>query len=318
MRSVTAPGRPGLPGPPGLSDHRAWDRWVWGVSGLVTACVIAILGFRFIVTTGSAHQGQQQGGQQFTATRTVTVAEPVTSVIVQSYGASIQVTGARVSHPEVTESFGVAAPGDSAPPIAATVRDGLLSVGSAACATSEDCSNFVVTVPRDVTIEVASQSGPVTVTGVASVTGDSGGGSMNLSDIDGPVNVTTDSGPLQLTQISGPVQVDTGGGFLNASDITAATATIGTDSGPAQLTGSIGKLYVETGGGSADITLSTTPQTVTINSDSGPAVLAVPGGPYAVFADSDGGPESVNVPVAATAPRSITITTGGGSLEIDR
>jgi hypothetical protein len=308
MRAVTRFGGPGGPG------RRSWGRWIWGVSGVVTALVLVIPGFHFIVTTGLS----QDGPQLATATRTVTVPQPVTSVDVQSYGASIKVTGARVSHVEVTGSFGVAAPGDNAPRVAAVVRHGQLTVGSAACNTWEYCLGFVVTVPRDVTVTVSSQSGPVTVTGVASVTGDSGGGSMDLGDIGGPVNVTTDSGPLQLTRVTGPVRADTGGGSLDARGITTATATITTDSGPVQLTGSIGEMDVETGGGSVDVTLSTAPRTVTINSDGGPAVLAVPGGPYAVLAQSDGGPESVNVPVAASAPRSITITTGGGSLEIDR
>jgi hypothetical protein len=309
VRAVTTPGR-----------------LVWGVSGLVTMLVLTIPGFRFIVTTGDSDQGSPQAQSDNTVTRTVTVSQPVTSLTVQSYGAPVRITGGRVSHVEVTETFAPPAPpappGFSAPAapatpaVAFTVRHGHLSVGSPACSTWEDCVGFVVIVPRDVTVTVASQSGPVTVSGVAAVNGDSGGGSMDLSGIDGPVNVTTDSGPLRLANVAGPVQADTGGGSLSASAITAATATLSSDGGPAELTGSIGRLYVETGGGPADITMSAAPDTVTIDTDGGPAMLAVPGGPYALTASSDGGPQSVTIASSPTAARTITVTTGGGPLQI--
>jgi hypothetical protein len=285
-------------------------RWVWGVSGLVTVALLAVPSFNFI----TMNDGQTQGSGPGSLTRTETVSEPVTRLTVQSYGAQIQVTGAPVSHVEIIESFGKS--GRSAPPISATVRDGQLSVGSPACVTWENCNSFVVMVPRDVTVTVASQGGAVTISGVAAVSGDSGGSSMELSGINGPVNVTTDGGPLQITNATGPVQADTGGGSLNAAAITAATANITTDGGPAQLAGRVGRLLVQTGGGSADIALSAMPDTVTIGSDDGPASLTVPGGPYAITTESDGGPQSVAIPSTPTAARSITVTTGGGSLQI--
>jgi Putative adhesin len=294
MRAVTGPGR-----------------WIWGVSGLVTAGVLVVPTVHLLMTAGQADQGLQTGN----VSRTVTVSQPVTSVTVQSYGASIQVTGARVSHVEVTEWFTVP-PGSSTPRVAAVVRDGQLRVGSSGCAGNGDCSSFALTVPRDMTVHVASQGGPVEMSGVAAVSGDSGGGSMDLIDIDGPVDVTTDGGPLQLGQVTGQVDVDSGGGSLDATAITAGTATVSTDGGPAQLTGSVGRLYVQSGGGSIGITLTAPADTVALESDSGPASLAVPGGPYRVAASSDGGPVSVTIPNSATATRSITVTTGGGSLQI--
>jgi hypothetical protein len=287
-------------------------RWVWGVSGLVTAAVLIVPGSHFIITTGENQSGPVPSGN---VARTVTVSQPVTSVTVQSYGSSIEVTGAPVSHIEVTEWFAVPA-GSRTPRVAEVVRNGQLSVGSSGCGTDGDCSAFVLTVPRDMTVHVASQGGPVEVSGVGAVSGDSGGGSMDLIGIDGPVNVTTDGGPIQLGQVTGQINVDTGGGSLDATAITAGTAVISTDSGPAQLTGSVGRLSVQSGGGSIGVTLTTPADTVTLASDSGPAALTVPGGPYLVTASSDGGPESVSIPSTATATRSITVTSGGGSLQI--
>jgi hypothetical protein len=40
----------------------------------------------------------------------------------------------------------------------------------------------------------------------------------------------------------------------------------------------------------------------------------VPGGPYALNADSDGGPESVGIATGPSASRSLTVTSSGGSL----
>ena len=147
MRAVAVPGR-----------------LVWGISGVVTAAALAVPGVHLLTSPWDHGQGQQIQG---TVTRTVTLSQPVSSVNVESYGGSVQVTGARVSQVKVTETVGVPGPGSAAPPVAATVRDGQLTVGGPVCGTSETCVSFAVTVPRDVAVTVASEGGPVTVSGVA-------------------------------------------------------------------------------------------------------------------------------------------------------
>ena len=301
-------------------------RWVWGVSGLVTVALLGIPAFTFIVGTGPSQSGPPPGPSGG-VTRTVTVTQPVTSVNVQSYGASVQVTGGPVSHVEVTETIG---PGSGNPPVAAAVHDGQLSVGGSACNTWEQCVNFTVTVPRNVAVTVASQGAPVTVSGVATVNLDSDNGSMNVSNIDGPVSATTDGGPLSLTDVTGPVQADSDGGSLTATDVTATTAILTSGGGPALVTGSIATLGVYTDGGSADVRLTTPPATVTVDTGGGPGALAVPnavttpkatvstdGGSARVTGSiatlgvyTDGGPADVGL---ATAPDSVTIDTDGGS-----
>jgi len=293
----------------------AQGRWVWRISGLVTAALIAVPGIHLLTSAGVSSQPGQPQSASGAVTRTMTVSQPVTSLTVQSYGAPVQVTGGPVSHVRVTETIGTD-PGGGSPPVAATVSGDSLIVGSPECGSWEDCVSFEVTVPRDMTVNVASQSGQVAVSGVAGVNLDSGGGSMNVSGIDGPVTVTAEGGSVQLADVAGPVQVDTGGGSLLASGITAATATVTSDGGPMQLIGRIGTLHAYTGGGSAAITLSAPPLSVTLDSDGGPATLAVPGGPYAVTADSDGGPETLNIATNPAATRSITMSSGGGSLRI--
>jgi len=53
-------------------------RWIWGLSGLVTTAVLVVPGIRLITSAGQPEQAQPQA----TATRTVTVPQPVTSVTV--------------------------------------------------------------------------------------------------------------------------------------------------------------------------------------------------------------------------------------------
>jgi hypothetical protein len=291
----------------------AQDRWVWGISGLVTMALIAVPGVHLITSPGGSSQSVQPHPQG-AVTRTMIVSQPVTSLTVQSYGAPVQVTGGPVSHVEVTETIGTG-PGGT-PGVAATVSGDSLTVGSPACGSWRECDSFAVTVPRDLTVTVASQGGPVTVSGVAGVNLDSGGGSLNVNEIDGPVTVSADGGPVQLAGVTGPVQADTGGGSLLALGITAATVTVTADGGPVQLIGRIGTLHVYTGGGSASITLAAAPLSVTLDSDGGPAMLTVPGGPYAVTADSDGGPETLGIAADPAAARSITVSSGGGALQI--
>ena len=47
-----------------------------------------------------------------------------------------------------------------------------------------------------------------------------------------------------------------------------------------------------------------------------PGPLTVPGGPYALTADSGGGPESIGIATDPSARRSITVSSGGGQLQV--
>jgi hypothetical protein len=56
---------------------------------------------------------------------------------------------------------------------------------------------------------------------------------------------------------------------------------------------------------------------VKLSTDGGTAVLAVPGGPYAVTADSGGGPESLGIATDPAARPTLTVSSGGGPLRIE-
>ena len=280
MRAVAGPGR-----------------WVWGLSGLVTAAALAIPGARLITSPGT-DADNIYAAPQSVVTRTETVPQPVTSLVVQSNGGQVQVTSKPVDRVHVTETISYNQ-GTSPPVVTQSVSGGRLSLSDPAC-THADCNvDFDVTVPADVTVTVSTGGGPAAVSGTAGAVLDSGGGPVRATLIGGPVTVNTGGGPLVLRGLSGPLRAETDGGTLLAQDLAAATATI------------------TTSGGAATVAFDAAPESVSVTTDGGPAVLAVPGGPYAVTADSGGGPESLDIATDPAARPTLTVSSGGGPLRIE-
>jgi len=273
-------------------------RWIWGVSGLVTAVALAIPGARLITSPGTDGDNVY-AHPQHVVTRTETVPQPVTSLVVQSYGGQVQVTSAQVDHVHVTETIGYDQGIDSPPVVTQSVSGGRLSLFDPACSNSPCTVDFDVTVPADVTVTVSTGGGPVAVSGIAGANLTSSGGPVRATLIGGPLSVNTGGGSLMVRGLSGPLRAETDGGPLTAQDLAAATATI------------------TTGGGPAMVTFATAPEKVSVSTDGGPATLAVPGGPYNLTANSQGGPQSVRIATDPTALPSITITSGGGSLRVE-
>jgi hypothetical protein len=284
MRAVAGPG-------PGGSG-----RWIWGLSGLVTAAVLGVPLAHLI--TGVGDQQNEYAQPQHVVTRTETVAQPVTSLVVRSYGGQVQVTAGQVSRVQVTETI-MYDGGNRPPAVMQSVSGGRLVLSDPACGNSDCSVDFSLTVPPGVTVGAATQGGPVAVSGVAGANLDSGGGPARVTRIGGPLSVVTGGGPLVLRGVAGPLHADTGGGTLVGQDVAAATAT------------------VTTGGGDAMVVFSTAPKSVKLSTDGGTAVLAVPGGPYAVTADSGGGPESLAIATDPAARPTLTVTSGGGPLRIE-
>ncbi len=272
----------------------ARGRWIWGLSGLVTTAALVVPGTRLITSAGQAEHAQPAQ----TASRTVTVPQPVTSLTVQSYGDPVQVSAGPVRRVEVTEILNYDPQAGGPPAVAQSVSGGHLSLGDPACANSNCDVSFSVTVPSGVTATVTTEGAPVTVSGIAGANLDSGGGPVRAAGIGGPLTVSTGGGPLLLDGLAGTLSADTGGGPLTAQGVTATTVTI------------------TTGGGDARLAFSAAPDTLTVSTDGGSAQLAVPGGPYALNADSGGGPQSVGIATDPAAGRSITVISGGGPLWI--
>lgn len=148
------------------------------------------------------------------------------------------------------------------------------------------------------TLDVTSAGGTVNIAGARGAIVNSGSGDVVARSVDGPLNAATSGGKLQIDGLTGALTANTGSGNVNASDVTSATARVTTE------------------GGSAWMNFTTAPQSVLVTTGSGDAVLVLPGGPYAVTAQSADGPELVSVPVDPASARTISVSTAGGELQV--
>jgi hypothetical protein len=274
-------------------------RWIWGLSGLVAAAALTIPGAGLITLSGVPWHSAQPAA---VTTRSMAVPQPVTSLTVRSYGGQVRVSSGAVSHVQVTERIVYDPKAGGPPAVAESVSASRLSLGDPACIDADCTVDFTVTVPSAVGVTVDTQGGPAIVSalsGARQTSVDTEGGAAVITQVTGPLTVSTGGGPLTLSDVSGPLRADTSGGSLASRGITSATASISTGGGPAQ------------------VAFSAAPKTVTLNSDGGPATLRVPGGPYAVTAESDGGPELIGIATDPAARASITITSGGGPLQVE-
>jgi hypothetical protein len=327
MRAVTAPGAPSA----GTQRPGTGSRLLWRASGAVTAAFLAAGGGWLIVRAGTPAPSIMSA----IPTRTITIAQPVSSVNVQSYGAPIQVT--RGSGPDVTVTEAIAyAKQDGAPAVTATATNGQLTLAAPACNSSNCSVGFTVTVPaRDATAVTAmSDGGTIVVSGVTGASLDSGGGNVWATGVTGSLVVSSEGGPVFVTGARG-TNVDSGGGPVRASTINGPL-TVSSEGGPVTVTGLTGTMYAGTGGGplfaqgvsaptatviaeGGDVRLGfrTAPQSVQVNSGGGAAFVSVPGGPYALTTDSGGGPQSVGISIDPAAARSINVSTQGGPLRVE-
>jgi hypothetical protein len=298
-------GGAGVPGGPDVSDgpevsgsgRRVRGGWLWGVSGVVTAALIAVPAALLFGRAGTPGAMFGVAPGPAATHRTFTVPQPVRALTVNSYGAVVRITAGAVSRVRVTETIPVKGPG-GAPQVMDSVSGGRLTLTNSACVNSGCAANFTITVPADVTADVSSQGGPVVVSGIAGATIESGSGPVIANGIGGPLTVSTDGGPLTVSGLAGALNADTGNGIAIAQDVSAASADISTE------------------GGQAMVSFTAPPRSVIVRTGGGTARISVPGGPYALAADSGGGPEAVEVPTDPSAARSLTVVTEGGPLFI--
>jgi hypothetical protein len=386
MRTLAAPERP-----PATDRPAARGRWIWTLTGLATVGLLAWPVVGLISAAGNRGHGEFVAVTPI-LTRTVTVAQPVTSLSVETYGAPIQVTAGPVHQVTVREAISYPGPGQ-APTVTAAVSDRRLTLDAPACATTGCSVGFTVTVPPGVAVSAESDDGGIAVAGVAGANLDSGGGPVQASDIDGPLSVSSEDGgitvsdvsapggtnlnsgggPVQASHIDGPLTISSEDGGITVSDVTAPSGTnldsgggpiqVGRVTGPLTLTSEDGGVtldgltgdldadtgggpfagdvssgrasvlsedgsvavtfasapayvFVDTGGGPAQLTFDQPPTAVMVSTENGSASVSVPGGPYSVTAASEGGSQTVDIPTAPAAHRALTVSTGGGPLEI--
>lgn len=174
MRAVS-----GVPGVPG--------RWVWAVSGVVTAALLTVPGIR-LVTHGAP--GAQDATAMPGPAVTFTVPQPVKAVDISSDGGPVRITAGPVSRVTVTEPSGPGTSGPAGGPSPVTipqpaVKNGLLTVSAA----SSGPGLITVIVPRNTAVTVTADGGPVWVSGLS-----------------GPLTVDSGSGPEQIGAPAAPAK----------------------------------------------------------------------------------------------------------------
>lgn len=238
---------------PGAVSGAARGRWIWTVSGVLTAAALTALAARLAVSAGSPAAPVVPA-----AVRTYAVAQPVTSVDITSAGDPVRVTAADVNRVEVTIAFHGKA---GNPPGPGTVTGGRLVLSDSGCGDGGWCADaFTLAVPRGTSVDVSTGGGPATVTGLA-----------------GSLRADTDGGPLSALSLgSADVSVATGGGpaligFRTAPRMVAVTST----GGPARILvpGGPYALNADSGGGPENARIATDPsagRTLLISTGGGP------------------------------------------------
>ena len=179
-----------------------------------------------------------------------------------------------------------------------------------------------VTVPATVTMLTASSgAGDATVNGTTGpVKLSTGDGNLSVSHTSGPLTLNTDSGGIQVSAItSATLSASTGDGGIQAAGVTSATITANTDSGNIYGSGiATATFTASTGDGGIQITFTSVPRDVRVNTDSGNVTLVLPPGrtQYNVTANTDSGSVSDTVPRNSSSPNTIAASSGSGSITI--
>jgi hypothetical protein len=261
---------------------------------------------------------------------TVTVPRYVT-VSAHSGGGSISVSGA--TEATLDSGGGPVTVHDVQQSLSVTSEGGGITVNGAGSAYLDSGDAPISATAVKGTLNVTSEGGGVDVHGAGSTTVDSGGGPVAVSSVTGTLTVTADGGgiyvngapdaslnsgggPIAAHAISGALTADSSGASIALSGV-AGSLTADTGGAPIDADGLAGTIAkVNTDGGSAWLSFAVAPLNVQLITGDGDGVLLLPGGPYAVNADSSGGPQSVTVPVSPASPRLITVSTDGGGLQV--
>jgi hypothetical protein len=182
----------------------------------------------------------------------------------------------------------------------------------------------------------ATAAVPATVT---TLTANSGSGDETVASIKGPVKLSTGNGNLSVSHTSGPLTLNTGSGSIavsasdaatlsassgngdiQASGVTSTTITANTDSGSISGTGiATDTITASSGNGDIQITLTSVPGNVRLNTNSGNITLFLPPGSttYHITANSlSGSVSDATVPQSTSSQHVITATSGSGNISI--
>ncbi|PWK68067.1 putative adhesin [Streptomyces sp. CG 926] len=230
-----------------------------------------------VLLAGCSFSGSVVDGAYKTATADATVTEAVTAVKLTGVrSGSIAVTPG--TGPGVTIHRTVRYRGDTVPETGQQVTGGVLTF-------SKNCSgecrvDYRLEVPATATVDLASSSGDITVTGVAGA------------------EVEADSGEVTAERIGGPLKVRSSSGDITATGLTGPSAEIRSTSG------------------NTELDFAKAPSSVLVEASSGDVTVKAPQGPYRTKVSTDSGDRDITLPDDPSAPSHISVKTSSGDIRV--
>ncbi|HSZ40226.1 MAG TPA: hypothetical protein VK817_09730 [Trebonia sp.] len=315
MRAV-APGSGGPDPASGGARPARGGRWIWAVSGVITAVVLGVLGVMLIARPGQPVM-TDFASPQHSATRTVTVPQQVSGVTVDSYGAPVSVRSGDVSRVRVTETVmwsGTESAAD-VPAATQTVSGGQLTLASPRCTAASGMPGAAAASAPHPGVapaihSVLSESAAVPGGPVLTVTRP-GAASRPRHSVPSAIGVASAGGAASTNgavSTNGPVSAGSCEIAFNVTTPPGVHVTVSSAGGPVALSGA-GPATVNSGGGFVSAVQDTGALTVT--SDGG--IIGVDGLTGALNANSGGG----HVVAQGLSSPAATITTEGGAAFAD-
>ncbi|MCI2419594.1 DUF4097 domain-containing protein [Saccharopolyspora sp. K220] len=179
-----------------------------------------------------------------------------------------------------------------------------------------NCSvDYQVTLPSPVPVRGNLDSGSLRVVGMQSVRTEIGSGSVEVSDIDGPVDVRTGSGSVRVSQVDGPVDAHTGSGEITLAGL---GGNVQAETGSGDIDGRDlrgAEIVATTQSGNAELHL-VGPQSAEVSTGSGDVELTVPDERYRVDTDTGSGDVDIQVPQDPAAAKRLELSTGSGNIVV--
>ena len=145
-----------------------------------------------------------------------------------------------------------------------------------------------------------------------------GGGNVQLSDIQNDLTLNTGGGDVSVSGVGGSTDLSTGGGNVSASDLVGNVVfqTSGGDVSVNDVLASNVKL--DTGGGNISLVFAKVPASLEIQSSGGDISVVLPHSAtrYAITSNTSGGDYSATVPTNSASRNAIDIESGGGNISI--
>ncbi len=146
---------------------------------------------------------------------------------------------------------------------------------------------------------------------------ETGSGSIRLQGLEGIVLAKTGSGGIELVDVRGNVSAETGSGSIVLDGISATADVV---AGSGSIRGDVTSLHLnaQTGSGSIDLLFGLAPDEVGLETGSGSITVIVPSGSYHLdLRTSSGSSRSAGISDDPSSSRTITATTGSGSIRVD-